>query len=318
MANYSHSDQLFAGPWDIFVLCYPDVAAQYSAKQQSGNECGLSVAKQKHTIVLYCIATQQSPLKLSEYQHMIVEGAMVVIIVAPFVKIHIFDAVLVHNITVDLVLEKESYCVYEHDFTNSNADVIERTSVVTAHDNARLHYYVLYAGSSSITQRYYSHAQGRGAQIALRGIFCATGDQKMIIESLQNHTSVDTQSEVLLRGFVADAATLCYKGTIAIDAYAVNTQARQEHKTLLLSDKASVESVPVLEVLNKEVQCSHASAIGKLDEQALLYLQSRGLDRVYAQQMLLLNYIASVYGNEHNLFSINQKIPLLINNFNFL
>lgn len=318
MASQSCKQQLnqglFVGSWEQFSSCYPDSALEYT--QQKTYDSALAAAD--HVVVFYYISTKQHISLLHEYAYLFFPNSLLIIILASHVKIHIFDALSLQNIKVHLVVKEAASCVYEQEIENNHDDVMRRQFTVTAHNDARVDYYVLYSGNASIMHTYYSECLGSAAQTFLRGVFCVTRNQKVTIESIQRHVYPTTQSDVLLKGFAAQSASVFYKGMITIDKEAVHTIARQEHKTLLLSDKASVESIPVLEVLNKEVQCFHASAIGMLDEGMLFYLQSRGLSREKARQKLLMSYAESVYKNDQTFFNIKKKLALLVNSFDLL
>jgi Fe-S cluster assembly protein SufD len=85
-----------------------------------------------------------------------------------------------------------------------------------------------------------------------------------------------------------------FNGRIVVDKGAQKTDARQSNRNLLLSAAALAQSNPQLEILADDVRCTHGSTIGRLDEDAVFYLRSRGLDRASAESLLTWAFAAEV------------------------
>lgn len=107
-----------------------------------------------------------------------------------------------------------------------------------------------------------------------------------------NHTLVDNRkpncfSNQLYKGIVDDNATAVFNGKIMVQPQAQKTNAYQSNKNILLSDKASINTKPQLEIFADDVKCSHGCTVGQLDETALFYLRARGIPKENAQAMLL-------------------------------
>ena len=101
------------------------------------------------------------------------------------------------------------------------------------------------------------------------------------------HASPDCQSEQVFKVLADDRSQASFHGTVYVDRDAQRTAARQSNKNLLLSRDASVNSRPQLEILADDVKCSHGSATGRLDENALRFLRSRGLSETGARALLV-------------------------------
>jgi Fe-S cluster assembly protein SufD len=138
------------------------------------------------------------------------------------------------------------------------------------------------------------YLQGQHAFFDGRGVYFASGKGEFEVITSQYHASPDATSTLCFKGIVQDQAQGIYRGTITIHEDAYRTIASLENKNLLLSDQARVVSIPNLEVKTHEVHCSHGSAVGRLDEQQLMYLQSRGLDWRCAQRLILESFVAHV------------------------
>ncbi|WP_276502824.1 Fe-S cluster assembly protein SufD [Terrimonas pollutisoli] len=109
---------------------------------------------------------------------------------------------------------------------------------------------------------------------------------------VDNHTVVDNiqphcLSNELYKGIIDDSATAVFNGKIFVEPLAQKTNAFQSNKNILLSDSASVNTKPQLEIFADDVKCSHGCTIGQLDEEGLFYLRSRGISEKAAKSLLV-------------------------------
>ncbi|MEK6781276.1 MAG: Fe-S cluster assembly protein SufD [Bacteroidota bacterium] len=114
-----------------------------------------------------------------------------------------------------------------------------------------------------------------------------------------NHTVVDHKkpnsfSNELYKGIVDDNSKCVFNGKIFVRPYAQKTNAFQSNRNILISDAATVNTKPQLEIWADDVKCSHGCTTGQLDEEAVFYLQSRGISRTTAKAMLLYAFAAEV------------------------
>ena len=137
---------------------------------------------------------------------------------------------------------------------------------------------------------------GEGAHATLDGVYVADGTQL-----IDNHTSIDhavahCTSHELYKGILAGQARGVFNGRILVREDAQKTDAKQTNRALLLSDDAQVNSNPQLEIFADDVKCTHGAAVGQLDEEALFYLQARGLPPAEARDLLLHAFAGEVLG----------------------
>jgi Fe-S cluster assembly protein SufD len=109
---------------------------------------------------------------------------------------------------------------------------------------------------------------------------------------IDNHTVVDNRapgclSNELYKGILTDNSTGVFNGKIFVNQVAQKTNAYQSNKNILLSDGASVNTKPQLEIFADDVKCSHGCTVGRLDDEGLFYLQSRGIPEKTAKSLLL-------------------------------
>jgi len=116
---------------------------------------------------------------------------------------------------------------------------------------------------------------------------------------IDNHTVVDNVkpyclSNELYKGILRDSATGVFNGKIFVQPLAQKTNAYQSNKNILLSDAASVNTKPQLEIFADDVKCSHGCTVGRLDEEGLFYLRSRGIDEKTARSLLLRAFVVDI------------------------
>ena len=116
---------------------------------------------------------------------------------------------------------------------------------------------------------------------------------------VDNHTVVDNvtphcYSNELYKGIVDDTATGVFNGKIFVRQPAQKTNAYQSNKNILLSESAVVYAKPQLEIFADDVKCSHGCTVGRLDDEGLFYLQSRGISKKMARSLLLYSYAVDI------------------------
>ena len=161
-------------------------------------------------------------------------------------------------------------------------------------NDASLHWIGLGLGSGQGKLRMETDLQGRGASGRVSGAFIGHGTQHIDYDTTQEHAAPDTTSDLAFRGILRDRATAVWSGMIKVDPDAQRTDAFQESRNLLLSDRAHADAIPGLEIEANDVRCTHAATIGKIDPEQLFYLQSRGLPHEDAARLLVGGFIGAV------------------------
>ncbi|HEY2332701.1 MAG TPA: Fe-S cluster assembly protein SufD [Acidimicrobiales bacterium] len=139
-----------------------------------------------------------------------------------------------------------------------------------------------------------SRLDGRGASGELLAVSFGEGDQMHDFRTLEDHVAPNTTSNMLFKGAVQDHSRAVYTGLIHIGKGARGSRAFQTNRNVKLSEGAWAESVPNLEIENNDVKCSHASAVGPVDEEQLFYLESRGLPTAIAERLVVLGFFEEV------------------------
>jgi len=135
---------------------------------------------------------------------------------------------------------------------------------------------------------------GEGAECTLNGLYLADGDRLV-----DNHTEIDhakphCQSHEIYKGILGGKARAVFNGKIVVRQDAQKTDAKQTNRALLLSDNASINTKPQLEIFANDVKCTHGAAVGQLDDEAIFYLRSRGLSDAEARHFLIRAFAGDV------------------------
>jgi len=127
---------------------------------------------------------------------------------------------------------------------------------------------------------------GEGAHAALDGLYLVEASQHSDTQLRVRHAAPRCTSHELYKGILDGSGRSVFNGRIVVDPGAQKTDAIQANRNLLLSDGARAFSNPQLEIFADDVRCTHGSTVGRLDEDAVFYLRSRGLDRAAAESLL--------------------------------
>jgi Fe-S cluster assembly protein SufD len=143
----------------------------------------------------------------------------------------------------------------------------------------------------------YHNLCGEGAQSYSYGLFLA--DKWQHIDNFVNveHTAPNCTSDQLFKGVLDDMSTGAFNGRIYVAKDAQGTVAYQKNNNILLTDDAKMDTKPQLEIYANDVKCSHGATVGQLDENAMFYLQSRGINKREARLMLMFGFAHEVIQN---------------------
>lgn len=126
------------------------------------------------------------------------------------------------------------------------------------------------------------------------GLGLLHGQQKLDVTTRVCHDSTNGQSDQLIKNILLDDATGSFYGELKVMPDAQKTEAHQTNRNILLSRSARMNTKPQLEIYADDVKCSHGATTGQLDEQALFYMQQRGISRQTAQRLLLTAFLQDV------------------------
>jgi Fe-S cluster assembly protein SufD len=135
---------------------------------------------------------------------------------------------------------------------------------------------------------------GPGATSRVTGAYFADGDQHLDYDTFQEHIAPNTESDFAFKGALRENASAVWRGMIRVEEQAQKTNAYQENRNLLLSDKAHADSIPGLEIMANDVRCTHGATLGRIDREELFYLMARGLSRAEAERLIVRGFFQDV------------------------
>ncbi len=158
--------------------------------------------------------------------------------------------------------------------------VYDNTTLTFSGQVVRNNHHVLLTGSNSVAH--------------LNGLFTAESNRLIDNHTLMDHQVPHCESNELYKGLASDKGTGVFNGKIFVRKDAQKTNAYQSSKNILLSDDATINTKPQLEIYANDVKCSHGTSTGKIDPNHLFYLRARGVGQESARKMLLASFAHEV------------------------
>ncbi|SDS44776.1 Fe-S cluster assembly protein SufD [Gramella sp. MAR_2010_147] len=138
------------------------------------------------------------------------------------------------------------------------------------------------------------YQKGERIDSTMKGVTIIEGKQHVDHNTLVHHIEPNCESHQDYKGIFGDSSTGVFNGKVLVEKEAQKTNAYQSNNNILADDKATINSKPQLEIFADDVACSHGCTIGQLDEDALFYLQSRGIPRKEARGLMMYAFANNV------------------------
>jgi Fe-S cluster assembly protein SufD len=139
-----------------------------------------------------------------------------------------------------------------------------------------------------------SELDKQGGWARMSGIYFTNGRQHLDMDTQQNHNAPDTVSDLLYKGALKDVSRTVWQGMIKAQRDSQRIDGFQANRNLMLDKTARADSIPGLEIEADDVRCTHASTTGRLDEEEVFYLMSRGIPRPIAMRMVIQGFFDPV------------------------
>jgi Fe-S cluster assembly protein SufD len=136
---------------------------------------------------------------------------------------------------------------------------------------------------------------GNGSSTEFNGVYFVGGQQHIDLDTLTHHIGVGTSADLMLNGAARDQARAVFQGMVKIERSGQQTNAYLKNDNLLLSNRARADSIPGLQIDANDVRASHGATVGRIDEEYIFYLQSRGIPRSTAVRMIVEGFFSSVF-----------------------
>ncbi len=214
----------------------------------------------------------------------------------PIIEIFLND-----NSNLEIILSVTS--TKEINIVNSIYAQLERDSNLTIHN--------ISTGAGLSRSRMDIDLLGNGSEFSLDGIYFGEETQIHDNRVFVNHLGKNTSSNMITKGVLGDQSSSIFTGTIHIAEGAEKTESHQENRNILLSEEATAQSVPNLEILCDDVICSHGSSVGPIEENIYHYVMSRGIKKVDADKLLIKCFFKEVI-NDSKWDIVHDKVSEII------
>ena len=214
----------------------------------------------------------------------------------PIIEIFLND-----NSNLEIILSVTS--PKEINIVNSLYAQLEKDSNLTIHN--------ISTGAALSRSRMDIDLLGNGSEFSLDGIYFGEESQIHDNRVFVNHLGKNTSSNMITKGVLGDQSSSIFTGTIHIAEGAEKTESHQENRNILLSEEATAQSVPNLEILCDDVICSHGSSVGPIEENIYHYVMSRGIKKVDADKLLIKGFFNEVI-NDSKWVIVHDKVSEII------
>jgi Fe-S cluster assembly protein SufD len=149
-------------------------------------------------------------------------------------------------------------------------------------------------GGSLSRTNIYTKLAGEGGGATLNGLYMLDGEQHCDHQTRIEHVAPNCFSREVYKGVLDERSHGVFNGKVYVHPEAQKTDGKQTNNTVLLSPEAQVDAKPQLEIFADDVKCTHGATIGRLDEQALFYMKSRGVNADTAKRLMVYAFAADV------------------------
>jgi Fe-S cluster assembly protein SufD len=213
---------------------------------------------------------------------------------ATFVEEHVRGVAGYANGVVELVVADAARLHYVT-VQNRSVDTLHfATHRAEVQRDANLEWVSVALGGKTGKTRLESRMAGAGSSVRLTGTAVVDGTQHVDLDTTQEHDAPHATSDLFFKGVLRDRGRSVWRGVIRVAKDAQKTDAYQQNRSLILSEKAHADSIPGLEIEANDVRCTHGATISRVDQELLHYLRSRGLDRDTAERLIVQGFFADV------------------------
>ena len=203
------------------------------------------------------------------------------------------NPVLTNSVTEIFANKRAIVDYYKLQNDNENATLIDHT-FVNQKQESHCFVHTFSFGGKLVRNNLHFYQNGERIDSTLNGITIIGDKQHVDHNTLVHHIEPNCESHQDYKGIFADKSTGVFNGRVVVNKEAQKTNAFQSNNNILLSDKATINSKPQLEIFADDVKCSHGCTIGQLDEDAMFYMRSRGIPEKEAKALLMYAFTNNV------------------------
>ncbi len=203
------------------------------------------------------------------------------------------------NVVTEIVADDHS--ILEHDKLQDEAREAFHIASIHAYQGAQTNFTSnsIALGGSIVRNNVTAILDAEGSETTLNGLSLATGTQLIDNHTTIDHAKAHCASHELYKSILDGKSRGVFNGKIFVRKDAQKTDAKQTNKTLLLSDNATIDTKPQLEIFADDVKCTHGATVGQLESEQVFYLRSRGIDEITARDILTFAFASDVVNRVH-------------------
>jgi Fe-S cluster assembly protein SufD len=203
------------------------------------------------------------------------------------------NQVLTNSVT-EIFAEKRAFVDYYKIQNDAHTASLVDSTYISQEQESHCRVHTFSFGGKLIRNNLHFYQNGERCDSTLNGITIIEGKQHVDHNTLVHHAAPNCESHQAYKGIFDQSSTGVFNGKIYVEKQAQKLDAFQKNNNILVSDNASINSKPQLEIFADDVRCSHGCTVGQLDEDAMFYLQSRGIGKPEARALLMFAFANNV------------------------
>ena len=220
------------------------------------------------------------------------------------------NPVLTNSVTEVFAAKDATVDIYKIQNDDENASLVDN-SYIEQKSNSIVSVHTFSFGGNITRNNLNFFQRGEHIDSILKGITIIEGKQHVDHHTLVHHIEPNCESHQDYKGIFDERATGVFNGKVIVEKEAQKTNAYQKNNNVLVSDKATINAKPQLEIFADDVKCSHGCTIGQLDEDALFYMQQRGIPKKEGKALLMYAFANTVLESV-KIPEVKQRITKLI------
>lgn len=220
------------------------------------------------------------------------------------------ETVVTNSVTEIFAAKRAIVDYYKLQNDEQTANLIDNTFICQKQES-RVSVHTFSFGGNITRNNLNFYQKGERIDSTLKGITIIGDKQHVDHFTLVNHEQPNCESHQNYKGIFDDRSTGVFNGKIYVDKIAQKTDAFQQNNNILLTDKATLNTKPQLEIFADDVKCSHGCTIGQLDESAMFYMQQRGIPKKEARALLMYAFTDEVLSSV-KIDDLKQKLTQVI------
>ena len=248
-------------------------------------------------LIIYHLSDGSQGTVYSQSRHLVLAGKNSRATVIEIFKNLSTESESFHNTACEIFLEENARLTLYKIQTDCTESILVDNTHIDQRSNSQLFCNTISTTGKMIRNNLSISVNGEYCESHMNGLYLLNQKSHVDNHTLVDHRMANSFSNELYKGIVDDTATGVFNGKIYVQQDAQKTNAFQSNKNILLSDRASVNTKPQLEIWADDVKCSHGATTGQLDPDQVFYLRSRGLDEQQARGLLLYAFATEFLDN---------------------